>query len=104
MHKTFYQRLIGFASSLILTLTAFIMIFLPDFFHLEIQMTIALLLILAILQFIVQSICFLNVWGEKGPRWNLLVFVSTLSIVIIIVVFSIWVMDHLNYNMMPDMH
>ncbi len=104
MHKTLVSRIVGFVASLILTLTAFFIIFRPDFFHTEMRMTVAVLFILAILQFIVQSICFLNVWGEKGPRWNLLIFVSTISIVIIIVVFSIWVMDHLNYNMMGNMH
>lgn len=104
MHKTLVSRIVGFVASLILTLTAFFIIFRPDFFHIEMGMTIAVLLFLAILQFIVQSICFLNIWGEKGPRWNLLVFVSTISIVIIIVVFSIWVMDHLNYRMMDSMY
>lgn len=104
MHKTLASRFIGFGASLILTLAAFFLIFRPDTMHLGMRMTITVLFILAILQFIVQSICFLNVWGEKGPRWNLLIFISTLSIVVIIVVFSIWVMNHLNYNMMVDVH
>lgn len=100
MHKTLVSRMIGFVLSLILTLTAFLVIFRPDFFPMGMRVTITVLLILAVLQFIVQSICFLNVWGEKGPRWNLLIFVSTISVVVIIVVFTIWVMGHLNYNMM----
>ena len=104
MHKTLISRIIGFVASIILTLTAFLIISRPSFFHIEMQKSIPILLILAVLQFIVQSICFLNVWGEKGPRWNLLVYISTISIVIVIVVFSIWVMDHLNYRMMDNMH
>lgn len=71
-----------------------------SFFHIGVKNDIRILFVLAILQAIVQAICFLNVWGEKGPRWNLLIFVSTLSVVIIIIVFSIWIMNHLDYNMM----
>lgn len=100
MHKTLISRIVGFLASLVLTLVAFVIIFIPDFFNIKVQTTLTVLLILAILQFVVQSICFLNVWGEKGPRLNLLIFISTISMVIVIVVFTIWVMDHLNYNMM----
>ena len=100
MHKTLISRVIGFVASLILTLTAFLIITHPVFFHLRIRIAIIVIFILAILQGIVQSICFLNVLSEKGPRWNLVIFVSTISIVIVIIVFTIWVMNHLNYNMM----
>ena len=100
MHKTLASRFIGFVTSLILTLVAFLIVFYPDFFHLSIAMNILILFLLAILQFVAQSVCFLNIFGEKGPRWNLVIFVSTISIVVIVVVFTIWVMNHLNYNMM----
>lgn len=95
------SRVTGFAASLILTLTAFLVIVSPDFFHLKNEGAITVILILALLQAIVQSIFFLNVLSEKGTRWNLVVFASTISIILIIIVFSIWIMNHLNYNMMP---
>jgi len=94
------SRVIGFLASLILTLTAFLIIIRPDFFHLGTKGAIYAILILAILQSIIQSIFFLNILSEKGTHWNLVVFASTISIILIIVVFSIWIMDHLNYNMM----
>jgi cytochrome o ubiquinol oxidase operon protein cyoD len=99
MHKTLLSRVIGFVASLILTLTAFLIVIHPEFFHLGTRIAIIIILNFAVLQAIVQSICFLNVLSEKGPRWNLVVFVSTISIVITIIVFTIWVMNHLNYNM-----
>jgi len=99
MHKTLISRVIGFLASLMLTLTAFLIIFYPNFLHLKIRAAIIVIFILAILQAIFQSICFLNVLSEKGPRWNLVIFVSTISIIIVIIVFTIWVMNHLNYNM-----
>jgi len=100
MHKSLIARLVGFFASILLTATAFLIVINPDFFNLGMRMDILLILILALLQFVVQAICFLNVWGEKGPRWNLIIFASTLSIIIIIVVGAMWIMDHLNYNMM----
>ena len=98
-HRTLSARVIGYVASLIFTVTAFLIVYRPDFFHVGVKWDIALVLILAILQFIAQSICFLNVWGEKGPRWNLLIFISTISVIFIIIVGSIWIMDHLDYNM-----
>lgn len=102
MHsKSLAARVIGFVASLILTLTAFLIFFHPEFFHVEMKMNIIFIFVLALLQSSVQSIFFLNILGEKGPRWNLVVFASTISIIIIIIVGSIWIMNHLNYNMMP---
>ena len=103
MHKTLTSRIVGFVASLVFTAVAFLIVVRPDFFHFGAGMDLVAIYILAVLQFIAQSICFLNVLGEKGPRWNLVVFLSTLSIVLIIIVFSIWIMNHLDYNMMPSM-
>lgn len=94
------SRLIGFVASLILTGAAFFIFFRPDFFHLEMKMNIVAIFILAILQCSVQSIFFLHILSEKGPRWNLVVYASTISIIFIIIFFSIWIMDTLNYRMM----
>lgn len=101
MHsKSLSSRVIGFAASLILTLTAFLIFFRPDFFHLEMKTNIVVVLILALLQSTAQSIFFLNILNEKGTRWNLVVFASTISVIVIIIVFSIWIMNQLDYRMM----
>jgi cytochrome o ubiquinol oxidase subunit IV len=97
--KSLSKRVIGFVGSLVLTLTAFLIFLHPDFFHLEMKMNIVVVLILAVVQCSVQSIFFLHILSEKGPRWNLVIFASTVTIVLIIVVFSIWIMNHLNYRM-----
>jgi cytochrome o ubiquinol oxidase operon protein cyoD len=102
MHsKSLTSRIIGYVASLIFTLTAFLIFFYPGFFHFTKHINILAVLILAVLQSSAQSIFFLNVLNEKGPRWNLVVFASTISIIVIIIVGSIWIMNHLNYNMMP---
>ncbi len=103
MHEntnTLHLRVLGFILSLALTILAYYIIVDPEYFHLGPKEAIATIFGLALIQAIIQLIFFLNVWSEKGPPWNLGVFISTVSIVFIIVAFSIWIMDHLNY-MMP---
>ena len=100
MHKTLTVRLIGYAASLALTLAAFLFVAYPGLFNLQVQTVILMILIFAVLQAAVQSICFLHILSEKGPRWNLFIFASTISIIIVIIALSIWIMDHLNRNMM----
>ncbi len=99
IHKTLTARLIGYIASLIFTATAFLIVAYPEYFYVSVQWDIVLILILALLQFITQSICFLNVLGEKGPRWNLVLYISTIGMIFIVVVGTIWIMHHLNYHM-----
>ncbi len=102
MHqKSLKLRLFGFLASLILTLLAYFIILSPAYFHLDVTLAILVISILAIFQFVLQFMCFLNLWREKGPMWNLGVFVSTLSIILVIILGSIWIMYHLDSNMMP---
>jgi len=55
----------------------------------------------AVLQLIIQMVFFLHLGREPKPRWNLLFFVSTLGIILIVVLGSLWIMTHLNYNISP---
>jgi len=62
-------RIIGFVGSLILTLAAFALIAYPEYFGAK--GTVLAILILAVIQFIVQFVFFLNFWREKSPFWNM---------------------------------
>jgi cytochrome o ubiquinol oxidase subunit IV len=97
-------RIIGFLASLLLSLIAFFIIIHPEYFHLKVEAAIVVIFILAVLQFIIQFVFFLDLWREQAPRWNLFVFFSTMSIILIIILASIWIMGHLDYNMMPKTH
>lgn len=99
MHREVSLRVKGFILSLILTFAAFFIIVNPEFFNLEIKTAVILILSLALLQAIVQLVFFIDVWKEKGTLWNLTVFLSTVSIIFIIIAFSIWIINHLNYHM-----
>lgn len=92
-------RVTGFITSLILTLVAYYIILHPKMFNFDIKTAIITIFILALVQSLVQLIFFINVWKEEGPLWNLGVFISTVSIIFIIIFFSIWIINHLNYNM-----
>jgi cytochrome o ubiquinol oxidase operon protein cyoD len=103
MELSLASRVFGFIGSLVLTLVAFFFIVRPEYFHLSLQTVVIVIFALALVQFALQSFCFIHLWEEKGTRWNLIVFLSTLSVVLIIIIFSIWVMTHLDKNMMPPM-
>lgn len=98
--KALKLRIIGFAASLILTLAAYLIIVYPELFHLKTQAALITIYTLAVFQSLLQLFCFIDIWGEKGPPWNLGVFISTISVVLIVILFSIWIMDTLNSNMM----
>lgn len=100
MHRELLFRLTGFITSLILTLVAYFIILNPEFFSFNVKTAIIVIFILALIQSCVQLIFFINVWKEDGPLWNLSIFISTVSIIFIVIFFSIWIMNHLNYNMM----
>ena len=61
---------------------------------------IAFVVGLALVQLVVQLIFFLHLNNESHPRWNLVSLISTLSVISLLVVGSLWIMGHLNYNMM----
>jgi cytochrome o ubiquinol oxidase operon protein cyoD len=86
----------GFIFSIVLTLVPY---FLVSNRLLTGDILVAFLLIFAFLQLIVQMLYFLHIKEESKPRLNLFLFLSFLSIILIVVIASIWIMQHLNYNM-----
>ncbi len=93
-------RVIGFVLSLILTLAAYFLIIHPEWFSLTNEVAIKVIIGLALIQATVQIFFFLDLWREKGPLWNLSVFISTISIIALIIAFSIWIIADLDMRMM----
>lgn len=89
---TIRTYIIGFALSILLTLAAF------WFVSQDVSHDVALLVLvgLAVAQLFVQLICFLHVGQGEKPRWNLITFIFTAFIVIVLVGGTIWVMHHLD--------
>lgn len=93
--------IIGFVLSIVLTFLAYILVVNHI---LEGASLVATIVGLAIIQLFVQLFFFLHLGKESKPRWNLLMFAFALSVVIIIVFGSLWIMNNLDYNMMHDSH
>jgi cytochrome o ubiquinol oxidase operon protein cyoD len=104
-HGNLMSYIFGFLLSVILTLSAYILAQIHITSTHEIiphEVLIPLLIGLAMVQLCVQLIFFLHLFQESKPRWNFLFFVGTFMGVLLVVVMSLWIMDHLNYNMTPD--
>lgn len=96
-HSSVGSYVIGFVSSLILTLTAYLAAVSHD---LSDRAAVLIIGVLAIVQCVVQLRRFLHLGTEFKPRWKLGVFALMLVLVVIIVGGTIWIMDNLNYRML----
>lgn len=96
-HGTFTAYVVGFVSSLVLTITAYLFV---THKVLPYDGLIYVLAVLAIAQLLVQLILFLHLGSEPTPRWNLRVALFAALVVFIVVAGSIWIMSHLNYHVM----
>ncbi|MEN2787532.1 cytochrome o ubiquinol oxidase subunit IV [Sphingomonas qilianensis] len=65
------------------------------------QTTAALIFAMGFIQIIVHVLCFLHLDTRSEGGWTLLAFLFTTVIVVLTIAGSIWVMYHLNANMMP---
>ena len=99
-HGTIKSYVIGFISSLLLTMLSFSLVV---FKLLSGHVLVYTLIALAVVQAIVQLIFFLHIGQEAKPRWETMAFAFTVLVLLIIVVGSLWIMNDLNERMMPEM-
>jgi cytochrome o ubiquinol oxidase operon protein cyoD len=97
-HGTYKGYLIGFALSVVLTAIPF---WLAMAGVLAPQLTGLIITAFAVVQIVVHMIFFLHMNHKSEGGWNMLALIFTLVIVVIAVAGSVWVMYHLNTNMMP---
>ncbi len=98
---TVKSYVIGFALSIILTLIAFgatQMHVNSGHIFIDHNLIIPFILVLALIQLVVQLVFFLHVLREDRPMWNLLFFVGTFSLVLLVVAASLIIMNNLNYS------
>lgn len=102
-HGTLVSYVSGFVLSIMLTLAAYFLVVQhvssahETFSH---TFLIGAVVALAFVQLGVQLVFFLHMGRDAKPHWNLIVFLYAFLLVVIIVAGSLWVMYHLNYNMM----
>ena len=97
---SFKPQFLGFVLSIILTVAAYRIV---THHHLTGSTLVLTLVGIGILQAAVQLIFFLHLGLETKPHWNMITFVFTVLVIIIVVGGSVWIMNNLNYNLMPSM-
>jgi len=100
-HITLRGYLTGFVLSVILTVIPFWLVMGNTLSNSG--LTALIILALGAVQMVVHVIYFLHMNAQAEGGWNMLAFIFTLIIVVIAMAGSLWVMYHLNANMMPDM-
>ena len=91
--------LIGFALSAVLTAIPFWLVMTGVLTNA--QTTAAVIVALAFVQIIVHTLFFLHVNTRAEGGWTLMALIFTLVMVAIVISGSLWIMYHLNSNMMP---
>ncbi|MBA8839873.1 MULTISPECIES: cytochrome o ubiquinol oxidase subunit IV [unclassified Ochrobactrum] len=99
VHATFGGYMTGFVLSVILTAIPFWLV-MGDVFASK-QLTAMLVMGIGAVQIVVHMIYFLHMSPRSEGGWTLMALIFTLIIVGIALAGSLWVMHHLNENMMP---
>ena len=98
-HGSMRDYVIGFILSVILTAIPFWLVMgnvISD------PGTTALVILgFAVVQIVVQMVYFLHMNAKSEGGWNMLALIFTLVLVVIVLAGSLWVMHHMNANMMP---
>lgn len=97
-HGSLKSYLIGFALSVVLTSIPFGLVMTGV---LPAQITGFLVVGFAVVQIVVHMIYFLHMNSRSEGGWTMLALIFTVIIVVIALSGSLWVMHHLNTNMMP---
>ncbi|WP_398501181.1 cytochrome o ubiquinol oxidase subunit IV [Variovorax sp.] len=102
-HSTFKGYMTGFVLAVILTAIPFWLVMGKV---LDNKSTTALIILgFAVVQIVVHMVYFLHMDTKSEGGWNMLALIFTLVLVVITLAGSLWVMYHMNTNMMPpSMH
>lgn len=100
-HGSFKSYMTGFVLAVILTVIPFGIVMGGGFDSRA--LTIAVVVLCAVAQVLVHMIYFLHMTSSAEEGWTMLSTVFTVVIVVIMLAGSLWVMFHMNTNMMPQM-
>lgn len=101
-HGSLRGYVTGFVLSVILTAIPFWLV-MADVLG-NSTLTALVIMAFAAVQIVVHMIYFLHMNGRAEGGWSMMALIFTIIIVVIALSGSLWVMYHLNANMMPDMH
>lgn len=98
-HGTLKGYVTGFVLAVILTVIPFWLV-MGDVFA-DSQTTALVIMALAVVQIVVHMVYFLHMNTKSEGGWTMLALIFTVVLVVITLAGSLWVMYHLNTNMMP---
>jgi cytochrome o ubiquinol oxidase operon protein cyoD len=99
-HGSFKDYTIGFILSVILTAIPFWLVMTHQ---LAPGTTKFVILGFAAVQVVVHMVYFLHMNSKSEGGWNMMALILTVILLFIVLTGSIWVMYHMNANMMPNM-
>lgn len=101
-HGSFKSYMTGFVLSVILTAIPFAVVMAGGF---ESRLlTAALVVGMAVVQILVHMVYFLHMNTRSDEGWTMMALIFTVVILVIVLAGSLWVMYHMNTNMMPQMN
>ena len=98
-HGSKQSYLVGFGLSVVLTAIPFWLVMTGALGNPG--ATAAVVILFAVVQILVHTICFLHVNTQAESGWTLIAYIFTGVILLITICGSLWIMYHLNSNMMP---
>lgn len=101
-HATYAGYLTGFFASVVLTVIPFWLVMSGVISNPFV--TGLTIMGFAAVQIVVHIVFFLHLDSRSENGWNLMALMFTLVLVVIALSGSLWVMHHLNTNMMPTQH
>ena len=100
-HASMRDYMIGFILSVILTAIPFWLVMTMPLSN---GATAAIIMGFAAVQIVVHMVYFLHMTPKAEGGWSLTTLIFTIIVVVIMLAGSLWVMHHLNTNMMPMSH
>jgi cytochrome o ubiquinol oxidase operon protein cyoD len=100
-HGSMRSYITGFVLSAVLTVIPFWLVMTGALE--STNATAIIIIVMALAQIVVHTICFLHVNTQAEGGWTLMAYAFTAVLVLITIGGSLWIMFHLNTNMMPSM-
>ncbi len=100
-HGTRRDYVIGFVLSVILTAIPFGLVM--SGIITDTRITAGIVMVFALVQIVVHMVYFLHMNSKSENGWTLMALIFTIIVLTICLAGSLWVMYHMNTNMMPGM-
>lgn len=99
-NKSFKPQCLGFVLSIALTVASYLIVV---HYHLSGALFTWTIVGNAFAQALIQFVFFLHLGLESKPHWNSITFLFVVLVLVVVIGGTLWIMNNLNYNLMPPM-